>query len=200
MCILQLPYSHSVFPQATVVQQPAVESLDFFLFGLSVHAGPLAVNYNLAQVQVSDDIIVVGSWVPKAGERERNDSVGRRWFCESSRNGERIREDKSKGSGKGRDRNGTRGKWFGWRKVSRDKPDKWAPGLEEPVKRKNPPFFFVVIYDVDNRGYFFFSIFFCRNNKQNTNSTDLYPRVLPHSRFHVKMFDGGRSPCHVENY
>lgn len=58
---MQLPYSHSVFPQATVVQQPAVESLDFFLFGLSVHAGPLAVNYNLAQVQVSDDIIVVGS-------------------------------------------------------------------------------------------------------------------------------------------
>lgn len=142
MCILQLPYSHSVFPQATVAQQPAVESLDFFSFldFLSTRV-LLAVNYNLAQVQVSDDIIVVGSWVPKAGERERNDSVGRRWFCESSRNGERIREDKSKGSGKGRDRNGTRGKWFGWRKVSRDKPDKWAPGLEEPVKQKNPPFF-----------------------------------------------------------
>lgn len=62
MCILQLPYSHSVFPQATVAQQPAVESLDFFSFldFLSTRV-LLAVNYNLAQVQVSDDIIVVGS-------------------------------------------------------------------------------------------------------------------------------------------
>lgn len=45
-----------------------------------------------------------------------------------------------------------------------------------------------------------FFFFFCTNNKRNTNATDLYPGVVPHSGFHVKMFDGGRSPCHVENY
>lgn len=53
-------------------------------------------------------------------------------------------------------------------------------------------FFSFFIYDVDNYGH--------SNNKRNTNATDLYPGVVLRSRFHVKMFDGGRSPCHVENY
>lgn len=55
----------------------------------------------------------------------------------------------------------------------------------------NPPiFFFVVIYDVDNQRLL---LPFCSNNKQNTNATDLYPRVVLLARFHVKMFDEGTS-------
>lgn len=59
MCILQLPYSHSAFPQATVAQQWKVWIFSLLDF-LSTRV-LLAVNYNLAQVQVSDDIIAVGS-------------------------------------------------------------------------------------------------------------------------------------------
>lgn len=76
------------------------------------------------------------------GAEELNDTVGEQRFDKSSRNGEGIREDKSKCKRKSRDWNET-SKMAGWRKVSLDKAlDKWALRLWNQSNKKVTTLFY----------------------------------------------------------
>lgn len=116
---------------------------------------------------------------------------GQKWFSESSRNGEGIREDKSKDRRKRWDWKETRGKWLGWWKVSLDKPfDKWALGWGKPVKQKSAKFVLFMQSTTTALPSFFSSLPPQRhtNNKQNTNAAELYPSVLLRFLLYAKIF------------